>query len=206
MLHEHNPTLGARLKSIFVNMPTEEVIYMHLRPTESINSVNELICKLTGIQYPKLCLFYQNKPISNTISIGSFPNDANIVAMLPTVGGITPCDMCYEPGNYSCSDCGKVYCNDCSTKVHKHPQRQHHTPKFFQESDTTPESNNILVDSDMSDSSQLFNSVYSFNDSPNTSLLLEHATMSMTLAEKFNLTRFRDYQKRAITVTRERTA
>ena len=93
--------------------------------------------------------------------------------MLPIVGGITPCDMCYERGNYSCSDYGKVYCKDCSTKVHKHPQRQHHTPKFIQESDTTPESNDILVDSDVSDSSQSSNCDYSFNDSPNTSLLFD---------------------------------
>ena len=71
--------------------------------------------------------------------------------MSPVLGGTTPCDMCYyEPGKYSCSDCGQVYCKDCSTKVHKHPQRQHHTPKFAPESDATPESNDIPTDSHMS--------------------------------------------------------
>ena len=48
----------------------------------------------------------------------------------------------------------------------------------------------------MSISSQLSDSDYGFNDSPSTSLLLEQATMSMTLSEKFNMTRFRDYQKK----------
>ena len=169
-------------------------------PTESVSCVKELISTLSGIQSPNLHLFYQNKPICDTVSIGSFPSDANIIAMLQVLGGTTPCDMCYyEPEKYSCSDCGQDYSKDCSTKVHKHPQRQHHTPKFIPESDATPESNDIPSDSHMSVSSQSSDSDYGFSDSHSTSLLFEHATMSMTLAEKFNLTRFREYQKQAIT-------
>ena len=37
------------------------------------------------------------------------------------------------------------------------------------------------------------------NDSPNTSQTFVEASMIMTLAEKFNITRFRPYQKEAIT-------
>ena len=198
--NNYNYFIGVKLKSIFVKMPTEEVVHMRLRPTESISTVKELISTFSGIQSLNLRLFHQNKPIRDTISINTIPNDANIVAMLPILGGITPCDMCYyESGKYSCSDCGQIYCKDCSAKVHKHPQRQHHTPKFIPESDKIPESNDIQLDShNMSDSSQSSDSDYGFNDSPSTSLLLEQATMSMTLAEKFNLTRFRDYQKQAI--------
>ena len=174
---------------------------MHLRPTETVSTIKELISTFSGIQSPNIRLFYQNKPICDTVSISTIPNDANIVAMLPILGGITPCDMCYyEPGNYSCSDCGQVYCKDCSIKVHKHPQRQHHTPEFIPESDTVCESNEMPLDShNISISSQLSDSDYGFNNSPSTSLLLEQATMSMTLSEKFNMTRFRDYQKKAIT-------
>lgn len=182
-------------------MLTEEVIYMHLKSTESVSTIKELISTFSGIQSPNIRLFYQNKPICDTVSISTIPDDANIVAMLPILGGITPCDMCYyEPGNYSCSDCGQIHCKDCSTKVHKHPQRQHHTPEFIPESDTVSESNEMPLDShNISISSQLSDSDYGFNDSPSTNLLLEQATMSMTLSEKFNMTRFRDYQKKAIT-------
>ena len=38
-----------------------------------------------------------------------------------------------------------------------------------------------------------------FTDSPNTSQAFVEASMIMTLAEKFNITRFRPYQKEAIT-------
>ena len=185
-------------------MPNQEVIYMCLRATESISTLKELISTFSGIQSPSLRLFYQNKPICDTASTDTIPNDANIVATLPILGGTTPCDMCYyEPGNYSCSECSQIYCKDCSTKVHKHPQRQHHTPEFIPECDTTPESNDLPLAMDSQSatcvSSQSSDTDYGFNDSPSTSLLLEQATMSMTLAEKFNLTRFRDYQKQAIT-------
>ena len=149
--------------------------------------------RATNYEYPKLRLFYENKPVHDSTCIESFPDDATIVALLPVLGGTTPCDMCYySPGNYSCSDCGQVYCKDCSVKVHKHPHHQHHSPKFTPESEKNPESNDTPVLSQMSDSSQsASDSDYGFTDSPRGSLLFEQATMTMTLAEKFNLTKFR---------------
>ena len=70
--------IGAKLKSIFVKMPTE-VVHMCLMPTESRSTVKELISTFSGIQFSNLRLFHQNKPICDTISINTIPNDANIV-------------------------------------------------------------------------------------------------------------------------------
>ena len=62
---------------------------MHLRPSESVSAIKELISTFNGIQSPKIRLLYKNKPICDSVSINTIPNDTNIVAMLPILGGIT---------------------------------------------------------------------------------------------------------------------
>ena len=62
---------------------------MHLRPSESVSAIKELISTFSGIQSPKIRLLYKNKPICDSVSINTIPNDTNIVAMLPILSGIT---------------------------------------------------------------------------------------------------------------------
>ena len=168
----------------------------------------------TGIPLEAQKLYYQSR-LLNKRNISSIPNGCSLELSLGLRGGTGHCDICYEDGAFTCSDCqGKVYCNDCCKSAHKHPSRSSHNP--------VPIGSNFNISSDlveppsnMSQSASLPEPMTStghtdrlsddpwddddITDSPNTSQAFMEASMIMTLAEKFNLTRFRKYQKEVIT-------
>ena len=167
----------------------------------------------TGIPAKIQKLYYKNCLV-NEESISTVPNGSTLMLLLPSRGGTGNCDICYEDGKFTCSDCqDKIYCAVCCKNVHKHPSWSSHKPVGLV---TTPVSSNddngprdlvpcttSIVDSSMEgDDCNLDNSDpwdKDFTDSPNTSQAFVEASMIMTLAEKFNITRFRPYRKETIT-------
>ena len=114
---------------------------------------------------------------------------------------------------FTSSDCqGKVYCADCCESAHKHPSHSSHNPVPFTSASVSTNEYSDLNSNQLS-SPSLAESTNDctdtsgstdpwdddITDSPNTSQAFMEASMIMTLAERFNLTQFRQYQKEAIT-------
>lgn len=198
---------GEIVKSILIHVPNQGIISARVQANKRGSHLKQLISKYCGLSHPNLCLFYHNKPIPDTFCLNSLPNDANIDATLMLKGGTTPCDICYSPGELMCPDCNQTHCRDCSTKMHKHPSRQHHSPTQIPQPSTSNicTTDSITTEDSLLDLSSQSTSdfEYGLEDSPNTSHFFEQAAMAMTLAEKFNLTKFRNYQKRAISAILE---
>ena len=169
----------------------------------------------TGIPMEAQKLYYQNR-LLNENNISSIPNGCSLALLLSLYGGTSHCDICYEEGVFTCTACqGKIYCADCCKSAHKHPSRSSHNPVPIA-SNSMNSSDSVSSQSNKS-STSLVASLPNENhagtsgnadpwddddditDSPNTSQAFMEASMVMTLAEKFDLTRFRKYQKEAIT-------
>ena len=126
-------------------------------------------------------------------------------------GGGNNCEICFEKDEYQCIECDrKMFCSDCCTKYHKHPSRSSHKRIIVLNSDQSfspdlPKCSDHCetTNNDHEDDHHLFEdhdsgSEFDISDTPNTSGFFQEASMIMTLAERFNLTRFREYQKEAI--------
>ena len=139
--------------------------------------------------------------------------DSNLNLFVNLRGGGNNCEICFENGEYQCIECDrKIICSDCCTKYHKHPSRSSHERIIVLNSDQTfspdlPEHSDHCETSTHNDHDDDDCHVFEDNDSgsefdisdtPNTSKIFQEASMVMTLAEHFNLTRFREYQKDAI--------
>ena len=157
-------------------------------------------------------LYFGRKLITNcTNLVNDIPCGSNLNLMVHLKGGGNNyCEICYEKGEYQCTECdNKIFCSDCCTKYHKHPSRSSHKHIIDLNSDQTdlPECSDHCH-SDKSthndhDDCHLFEdndsgSEFDISDTPNTSSFFQEASMVMTLAERFNLTRFKEYQKDAI--------
>jgi Na+-transporting NADH:ubiquinone oxidoreductase subunit NqrF len=93
-----------------------------------IISLNCQIHANTGIPLEAQKLYYQSR-LLNEGNISSIPNGCSLELSLGLHGGTGHCDICYEDGVFTCSDCqGKVYCDDCCRSAHKHPSRSSHNP------------------------------------------------------------------------------
>lgn len=104
---------------------------------------------------------------------------------------------CFAPGEYICPECdGKVYCTECCQRTHKHPQRSSHSPQNLTK--TSDEDSNIGMEVETNSESEDSSSGFDFAVSPETSASFEEAVKVMTLAEKFNLTSFRKYQREVV--------
>ena len=84
----------------------------------------------TGIPVEAQKLYYKNC-LLNEISISKIPNGCSVELSLGIYGGTGHCDICYEDGVLTCSDCqGKVYCADCC-KVLINTLHVHHTIQYL---------------------------------------------------------------------------
>ena len=64
----------------------------------------------TGIPNNIQKLYYKNC-LLNEESITAIPNGSTVMLLLPSCGGTGNCDICYEDGEFICSDChDKIYC------------------------------------------------------------------------------------------------
>ena len=83
---------------------------------------------------------------------------------------------------YFCPECAQYFCNDCNTRIHKHPKRSNHTPNEI--ADTSSVSMTYSTDDE-----------YNMEISPSLESSFVDAELIATLAEKFKLTSFKPFQK-----------
>ena len=141
----------------------------------------------------------------------TLPNGTSVILSIGLHGGMSNCEICYESATHFCKDCQRAFCSDCCTKYHKHPSRLAHSPHVLacNSAATSAGASNMPCSFDEDNcnseemSSRSDHSINSWDDesissSPNTSALFQEASMIMTLSEKFDVTRFKPYQKEVI--------
>ena len=105
--------------------------------------------------------------------------------LYPLKGGARECNTCFAPGEFKCPECdGTVYCSECCSRMHKHPQRAAHSPISIKEDNYKDDS--MEIQNDYSGC----NEEYEFSSSPDTII--------MTLAANFQIASFKIYQKQVI--------
>ena len=93
-----------------------------------ITDLNYQIHAKSGIPLAAQKLYYQSCPLKEG-NISSIPNGCSLELSLSLCGGAGHCDIRYEDGEFTRSDCqGKVYCTDCCKSAHKHPSHSSHNP------------------------------------------------------------------------------
>ena len=171
-----------------------------------LKHLNSQIFAKTGI-LPAFQQLYFGRKLLTKDTIRNVPNASNINLLIGLMGGHN-CEICYEKGEYQCEGCDKkIFCSDCCIRFHKHPDRTTHNPsilcsnqlssELFSEADDGSCSS-CKGDEDLVNSNESVDDDYDISDTPDTSQAFQEASMIMTLAENFNLTRFRGYQKEAI--------
>lgn len=194
----------AKPKLVFVNLPGGKTLTVDLKSTCTISNLSAVILASTGIPQAHQNLYSQNKLVSTDEDLIALEDGSNLVLSIKLKGGANQCDICYENGDFHCEQCQQTFCRDCCLRFHKHPNRVTHTPKLITKpNDATstscsPEPEIVSNDSGIQEDNC---DDYDIADSPNTSSAFMEASMIMTLAEKFNLTRFKGFQKEVITQT-----
>ena len=184
---------------IFVRTLSGEVIHAYLPANSKIRAIKKIIqgikCEVQQLYFGRKLLFDHR-----TLPQTALPNEAHLDLKFRLVGGPNYfCDICDDPGVYTCSQCDQVTCADCCTRVHKHPKRKSHTPQQLETPQNTPKS--LLCTSTvspMSSSDHNFSDDDDFPISPSLDTVLTQATRIATLAQHFNLTSFNEFQQEII--------
>ena len=87
--------------------------------------MKEHIAASTGLSSSAQRLMHGNKLLQDSEYCWQY-NECNINLCCSLKGG-SICDICgAENPELHCKSCDKALCSDCSTLVHRHPQRQNH--------------------------------------------------------------------------------
>ena len=126
-------------------------------------------------------------------------NDSNLYVSIKNClsGGGKECNICGEMAQYSCDECKQEFCCDCCSRVHQHKKRINHKPRrilcssMCEDGDHTSwnETSALCSISQPTSHSSIVSSKY------NDEEVFTHAMMIATLAEHFNLTEFKPFQK-----------
>ena len=169
-----------------------------------LSTLQSMIREKLGIPPSHQKLYYQGKLLSNDNQLASLPTESNIQLLMHLKGGGSNCEICNEPGEYKCEQCFQnILCKECCNRMHKHPSRMSHTPHKIDAVDATSIDASIgancsMLESEHRDSEEGIEDEYDISDSPNTSAAFLEASMVMTLAERFNMTRFEHFQRKVI--------
>ena len=114
--------------------------------------------------------------------------------MIQNISRSNSCNVCFDKSVYYCSECGHYYCKYCNEKVHQHPERVDHNPKFVNNRgdlslDSTQEELSISQDESITENSL----------SVEQSFL--QAEIIATFAERFHITAIKNFQKEIIQAT-----
>ena len=176
-------------------MPNGQVICYSFKQGNSehltLCVLKSVVERRTGIPKNMMKFLFKNKLVQTRDNLASLPSGANVHLGLGLLGGHN-CDMCFATATMHCGSCNQFFCSECCERFHTHPKRISHTPS--------------VVATNLS-SSQCFSQSLS-NDSDddasfasNSDISLHDAMLVATLAEKFNLTSFKEFQKKIIDAT-----
>ena len=97
--------------------------------------------------------------------------------------------MCFNKSQFFCSDCDQYLCVDCNERVHRHPKRSQHNPQDVDSLSSAPA---------MEDSVTPSEDEYDMELSPSLEKSFVDAELIAALAERFQLTSFKRFQKDTI--------
>jgi len=155
---------------------------------------------ITGIptQHQKLMLRNQILPIH--CKLERVESGSNISLHISGRGGTDKCELCFSDAEFCCSDCNmcQLTCKPCCERFHMHPQRKVHQPQRL----TNPSTQTLVPhtqDNVHTPSTQEIDE-YEIPSSPesNSDAIFQEAMLLATLAERFDCTCFRSYQKDVI--------
>ena len=192
-------------KQLHIHLPCGQILCyklqksVHDTQTSVVDHLKSHVSSRTGIPKPAIRLLYRNRQISTSGDVELLPSECNIHLQLGLSGG-QECDMCgITSATMYCGDCDQLFCIECCSRVHSHPKRMsHHPSRSAIESDA---SNNTTDNLSQASSNSEATENDSFCSQSNVSF---HDVMLIaTLAEKFNLTAFKSFQKKIIDATLE---
>lgn len=164
------------------------------------------VCSKTGIPENVQKLYCQQRIITES----TLPNNCFVTLSLGLHGGMSNCEICYENASHICKECDqKAFCSDCCMKFHSHPARVSHEPLLLSNYDVSSSgacnqsssfhaenTKHMEISYQTDNNHDMWDSDYL--PSPSTDAAFEEASMIMTLAERFNMTRFKPYQRQVI--------
>ena len=160
-----------------------------------------------GIHCSKITLTHEGKMISDDQNASSFLDDSNVYMSIKDClsGGAKDCEICGEMAEYNCEECKQDFCGDCCSRVHQHKKRIDHKPcKLLPDTEDSDyaslsEKSTLCNASQMSShsSTDIYENVDE-EDCFGNEEVFTHAMMIATLAEHFNLTEFKPFQKEVI--------
>lgn len=189
------------LKQIFVSIPSGKTLTC---TADTVDELKQKIFTKCGIPTSKQYLFYQNKPLHKTTNV---TDGSNVHVLLKLCGGNEECEICSFPGEFRCSECNEqITCRECCEHIHKHPRKVNHKPHQLCGTNNTSDSGaciyNPVSTSPSCDTSSVCDDgafdEYTFTDSPTLNDTFEHAARIATLAQSFDLTKFKDFQRKVI--------
>ena len=185
-------------KQLFVHLPSGQVICYSFNQsnTEQLQLcvLQNFVERTTGIPKILMKFVFQCKQIQTSDDFSSLPSGANVHLKLGLLGGHN-CDLCFASATMHCHACNQFFCSQCCERFHTHPKRNSHTPNELGTNLSSPPTCSNQSSSHDSDDDASFAS--------NSDVSLHDAMLIATLAEKFGLTSFKNFQKRIIDATLE---
>ena len=178
-------------RTYFITEPlgTPIVCTVNLNRKNILDNLKKKVYSKTGVPPQLQKLFYKNRLINDSDSLKRVPHEANIVQIIAIVGGGNECNVCFDKSQLFCSDCDQYLCFDCNERVHRHPKRSQHSPQAVDSLPSAPA---------MEDSVTLSEDEYDMELSPSVEKSFVDAELIATLAERFQLTSFKQFQKDTI--------
>ena len=149
-------------------------------------SLTDQIQARCGIPQNMQHIYHANRPVNDSTSLQSLPNESLLTINVGLLGGSKEYDVCYEKSDYFCPQCSQHLCDFCNTRVHRHPRRSDHSPV---ESHAQSSSQDESTDE------------FEMEISPSLERLFVDAELVAILAEKFKLTSFKSFQRKIIDAT-----
>ena len=174
------------------------IIHTYLPADSKINAIKRVIQSRLGIACKVQQLYFGKKLLLDHQTLSMLPSEAHVDLKFQLAGGPNYfCDICDDPGVYTCSQCNQITCAECSTR---HPKRSCHTPKQVETQHLSPSTVCSLSCSSTQSplSTNDFSDDADFPNSLSLDTVLTQATRIATLAEYFNHTSFTKFQQEII--------
>ena len=195
-------------RQLFLHGPTSELLVCNLPLNANVsNSMKQLAEQEWGIHNSKITLIHKGKKIKDNHNAALFLHDSNIYVSIKQClsGGGEECEICGGMAQYYCDECKQEFCADCCSRVHQHKKRTDHKPcKILPDCDdsdyascsqrNTPCTVSQMPSHSSADSYEDDNDDDCFSNEE----IFTQAMMIATLAEHFNLTEFKPFQKEVI--------
>ena len=94
-----------------------------------LSDLKRKIHRRTGIPPSNQHLYHGNKRLSSQEALNNLGDQANLHLMFWLCGGKNECDVCFDEGQFFCSECKQHLCAECNRQIHKHPKRVNHLPQ-----------------------------------------------------------------------------